>query len=173
MNTPTEELIAEIISLLLTAALLLSVLAVPAGASADSGDGGPNYRDIGHLSEEVQSTINWLWYMNMMSGTGDGKFSPDVPFTAYLSARSTNWPGRNTAITTEMIIMRPPSYSGIIRCDRGPLFLDSWENFGYNGGREILPRTLVRCERHEKESAPCVVFLYRIDPVRLRHRTGF
>ena len=43
MNTPKEELIAEIISLLLTAALLLSVLAVPAGASADSGDGGPNY----------------------------------------------------------------------------------------------------------------------------------
>ena len=71
----------KLLSLLLTAALLLSVLAVPAGAAAYSGDDGPVYRDIGHLSEDQQASIVWLYDNNIMLGTGDGKFSPDALFT--------------------------------------------------------------------------------------------
>ena len=71
----------KLLSLLLTAALLLSVLAVPAGAAADSGDDGPVYRDIGHLSEDQQASIEWLYHNNIMLGTGEGKFSPNALFT--------------------------------------------------------------------------------------------
>jgi hypothetical protein len=54
-----------------------------------------------------------------------------------------------------MTILRPPSDSGKIRCDWGPLFLDSGADFRYNGGEmEILPRTIERNERHEKDSDP-------------------
>ncbi len=70
----------KVFTLLLTAALLLSILAVPAGASADV-DSPPPYNDIGHLSEETQAAIEWLYYMNMMLGTGEGKFSPNNLFT--------------------------------------------------------------------------------------------
>ena len=69
------------ISILLALTLLLSALAIPAAASAEDGEGGPVYRDIGHLSEEVQSSIVWLYYNNMMLGTGEGEFSPDANFT--------------------------------------------------------------------------------------------
>ena len=71
----------KLLSLLLTAALLLPVLAVPAGASAESEYSGPYYHDIGHLSEDVQTQIIWLYNVGMMGGTGDGKFSPDALFT--------------------------------------------------------------------------------------------
>ena len=67
--------------LLLTAALLLPVLAIPAGASAETGDDGPVYYDIGHLSEDQQAAIVWLYNTGMMVGTGEGQFSPDAPFT--------------------------------------------------------------------------------------------
>ena len=71
----------KLLSLLLTAALLLPVLAVPAGASAESEYSGPYYHDIGHLSEDVQTQIIWLNNVGMMGGTGDGIFSPDALFT--------------------------------------------------------------------------------------------
>ena len=70
----------KLFTLLLTAALLLSILAVPAGASADV-DSPPPYDDIGHLSEEQQAAIVWLYDNNMMLGTGDRKFSPAALFT--------------------------------------------------------------------------------------------
>ena len=71
----------KLFALLLTAALLLPVLAIPAGASAETGDDGPVYYDIGHLSEDQQAAIVWLYNTGMMVGTGEGQFSPDAPFT--------------------------------------------------------------------------------------------
>ena len=70
----------KLLSLLLTAALLLSVLVVPAGANATTDSGLP-YDDIGHLSENEQTMIIWLYNVGMMGGTGDRKFSPDALFT--------------------------------------------------------------------------------------------
>lgn len=70
----------KLFTLLLTAALLLSILAVPAGASADV-DSAPPYDDIGYLSEEQQAAIVWLYDNNVMLGTGDRKFSPGALFT--------------------------------------------------------------------------------------------
>ncbi len=71
----------RVIPMLLATALLLSMLAVPAGADAESGNDGPAFRDIGHLSQETQATIEWLYDNGMMNGTADGVFSPDTPFT--------------------------------------------------------------------------------------------
>ena len=72
----------KLFSLLLSAVLLLSMMAVPAGANAESSrEPEPLYYDIGHLDSWTQSKLEWLDHMGLMQGTAEGTFSPDAPYT--------------------------------------------------------------------------------------------
>ena len=72
----------RIFTLLLTAALLLSVLAVPAGAyTGNETVPFTEFTDIYDLGEPYVSSIEYLDHHGLMTGTSDTTFSPYQPYT--------------------------------------------------------------------------------------------